>query len=357
MPDAPPVMKAKPSPSSKPDAIIPGRAQRRDSQKHKDLDRRRKRSRDFKGRPAEIEPNGPNKVQKPVGERSWCWASARLSQEHLLRWQSWLQLVHVHWAGLIGSPHFEPRGEPRHRGLVRDRPALCRAEDARDLQQRRRRRACYTVRMAAPPSSLGLRFDASSSAAIKQEPPPPEISFDDLILRDQCGPDDMLDARAPTGFFRPTNSFYPPPSYYPSEFPSLSIATELSPSTDGSLNGSQMHSSISPDTSPHHQLLPAAEGDPPPRLLILGIPDEGTRTRVETQIRITLMLVQPLTHDNVRLTTPSGQLLPSIRDHAVKLAQWKYLKLPGYTAIKRKHKKYQKSGGFGAGIAVTRPTS
>jgi hypothetical protein len=200
--------------------------------------------------------------------------------------------------------------------------------------------------------ALGLRFSehdapaSSSVAAIKQEEE--DSTFNQFINGDQCAEHSMVDPHSSFPMSTGLPAFYPQPVFYPQPnyFPAMPAhyPTYRSDNSDSTSSSNRLQGSGSPESSVLPSVLEA--GEPRPVLLILGIPDEGTRTRVETQIRITLMLLRPLTHDNVRLTTPAGQLLPSVRDHAVKLAQWKHLKLPSYTAIKRKQKKYQKTGSW-----------
>lgn len=89
----------------------------------------------------------------------------------------------------------------------------------------------------------------------------------------------------------------------------------------------------------------------PHQLVILGIPQEGLRTRVETQINISFALLQPRTwsasHINpADLVTAEGDLSQVAHQHFQLAKTWSYLKLPAFAAIKRNHKKHVKDGQF-----------
>lgn len=79
-------------------------------------------------------------------------------------------------------------------------------------------------------------------------------------------------------------------------------------------------------------------------LLILGLPDQGAKTRVETQIKLTLVLVvgQPPPR------APDGNLLLDAQNaqdqQLARISNWSHVKLPAYSAIKRKSKKLLKTG-------------
>ncbi|KNZ52547.1 hypothetical protein VP01_352g2 [Puccinia sorghi] len=76
------------------------------------------------------------------------------------------------------------------------------------------------------------------------------------------------------------------------------------------------------------------------KLLLVGLQAEGAKTRVETQIKLTLVLVTGEgasidRHGN--LSTPAQHTLS-------RLGNWSHIKLPVYSAIKRKSKKLIKTG-------------
>ncbi|EGG03274.1 uncharacterized protein MELLADRAFT_65706 [Melampsora larici-populina 98AG31] len=79
-------------------------------------------------------------------------------------------------------------------------------------------------------------------------------------------------------------------------------------------------------------------------LLILGLPDQGAKTRVETQIKLTLVLVvgQPPPR------APDGNLSLDVQNtqnqQLARISNWSHVKLPAYSAIKRKSKKLLKTG-------------
>lgn len=98
-----------------------------------------------------------------------------------------------------------------------------------------------------------------------------------------------------------------------------------------------------------------------PRLMILGIAKEGAKSRVETQVRISLVLLRgkqevklegaedvrgKMTEALIeRATAVDGTLLKG--DEAAQLERigaWPHLKLPAFSAIKRKAKKLIKTG-------------
>lgn len=79
-------------------------------------------------------------------------------------------------------------------------------------------------------------------------------------------------------------------------------------------------------------------------LLVLGLPDAATRTRVETQIKLSLVLIQNSQPDSGRLTNSEGQLLADASDRASRVGDWSYIKLPEFAAVKKKNKKLAKTG-------------
>jgi len=80
-------------------------------------------------------------------------------------------------------------------------------------------------------------------------------------------------------------------------------------------------------------------------LLVLGLPDAATRTRVETQIKLSIVLIQKFDpHYSGRLTSVEGDLLPEAVHRASKVGDWSYIKLPSFAAIKKKNKKHIKTG-------------
>jgi hypothetical protein len=76
------------------------------------------------------------------------------------------------------------------------------------------------------------------------------------------------------------------------------------------------------------------------KLLLIGLQAEGAKTRVETQIKLTLVLVTgegASIDQNGNLSTPTQHSLS-------RLGNWSHIKLPAYSAIKRKSKKLIKTG-------------
>ncbi|KAK4046694.1 SPT3 Dosage dependent suppressor of Ty-induced promoter mutations-like protein [Microbotryomycetes sp. JL201] len=90
-------------------------------------------------------------------------------------------------------------------------------------------------------------------------------------------------------------------------------------------------------------------------LMVLGVPRYGAKSRVETQIKITLALVKPRTpkkgspqnHDHVdggyeQFLTFDGSLDPQVNDHYERVGSWSHLRLPGIQALKKRVKKQLK---------------
>lgn len=97
--------------------------------------------------------------------------------------------------------------------------------------------------------------------------------------------------------------------------------------------------------------LVAPDGTSLCQLLVLGLPDEGARSRVETQVKIGLLLLRPKLKASSRDTSlnamnfkdPKGALLPGANEHFDKVGNWKYLALPAVSSVKRRAKKHFKA--------------
>ncbi|KAA1123054.1 SPT3 Dosage dependent suppressor of Ty-induced promoter mutations-like protein [Puccinia graminis f. sp. tritici] len=76
------------------------------------------------------------------------------------------------------------------------------------------------------------------------------------------------------------------------------------------------------------------------KLLLIGLQAEGAKTRVETQIKLTLVLV---TGDGASIDQ-NGNLSTPTQHSLSRLGNWSHIKLPVYSAIKRKSKKLIKTG-------------
>ncbi|KEI38036.1 uncharacterized protein L969DRAFT_18825 [Mixia osmundae IAM 14324] len=91
-----------------------------------------------------------------------------------------------------------------------------------------------------------------------------------------------------------------------------------------------------------------------PQLLIIGLPEEGAKSRVETQLKLALSLVRakssarfandlslaPQTYfDQFQWRTPEGHLRTDTDRDLERISQWKWIKLPAYAAVKRKNRK------------------
>lgn len=92
----------------------------------------------------------------------------------------------------------------------------------------------------------------------------------------------------------------------------------------------------------------APDGSSICQLLILGLPDEGARSRVETQVKVGLILLRPkakaqATQTALNYKDSKGALLPGANDHFDKVGNWKYLALPAVSSVKRRARKHFKA--------------
>jgi hypothetical protein len=76
------------------------------------------------------------------------------------------------------------------------------------------------------------------------------------------------------------------------------------------------------------------------KLLLVGLQAEGAKTRVETQIKLSLVLV---TGEGASIDR-NGNLSTCAQHSLSRLGNWSHIKLPAYSAIKRKSKKLIKTG-------------
>lgn len=101
----------------------------------------------------------------------------------------------------------------------------------------------------------------------------------------------------------------------------------------------------------------------PCQLVVLGLPEEGARSRVETQVKIGLALLrarQGTGYTSTREESPDslppgmpraaaykdekGAMMPEAAEVFEKVGAWKYICLPAVSSVKRKAKKHYKSG-------------
>lgn len=94
-------------------------------------------------------------------------------------------------------------------------------------------------------------------------------------------------------------------------------------------------------------IIRAQDGTSLCQLLVLGLPDEGARSRVETQVKVGLILLRPkanITNQTaMNYKDAKGALLPSANDHFDKVGLWKYLALPAVSSVKRRARKHFKT--------------
>ena len=102
----------------------------------------------------------------------------------------------------------------------------------------------------------------------------------------------------------------------------------------------------SPVASTSHDSRSSSQDTGNPQLLLFGIPPEGTRTRVETQIKVTLMLLRPAADGNqtLPLVDEDGVAVAGSLRRAERVGDYKWLRLPAFAAIKRKNKKHYRTG-------------
>ncbi|KAI9626681.1 hypothetical protein H4Q26_017727 [Puccinia striiformis f. sp. tritici PST-130] len=92
---------------------------------------------------------------------------------------------------------------------------------------------------------------------------------------------------------------------------------------------------------PRHERLNFSEPYPHDlKLLLIGLQAEGAKTRVETQIKLTLVLV---TGEGASIDQ-DGNLSTTAQHSLSRVGNWSHIKLPVYSAIKRKSKKLIKTG-------------
>lgn len=86
---------------------------------------------------------------------------------------------------------------------------------------------------------------------------------------------------------------------------------------------------------------------PPPELLVLGVPAVGAKSRVETQIKISLALVRPrggIKREDMdyssgesladEMVLPDGGLAAKAGDELERIGSWNHIRLPRYLALK-----------------------
>lgn len=84
------------------------------------------------------------------------------------------------------------------------------------------------------------------------------------------------------------------------------------------------------------------------QLVILGLPEEGARSRVETQVKVGISLVRPKQRlpnapSILNYRDSKGALTPEADQHFERVGSWKYLSLPTVSSVKRKAKKHYRT--------------
>lgn len=101
------------------------------------------------------------------------------------------------------------------------------------------------------------------------------------------------------------------------------------------------------------------------QLLVLGVPTVGAKSRVETQIKISLVLVgmkaggegkaKKEKLDAERFMTHDGGLEGRAGDEYERIGSWSHVKLPKFLALKKKTKKQVKPGTFSSFFSFFSP--
>jgi hypothetical protein len=103
---------------------------------------------------------------------------------------------------------------------------------------------------------------------------------------------------------------------------------------------------ITSSVSPAPSSLIQSASNSPLQLLILGVPTSGAKSRVETQIKISLVLLRPK-HGNARgeeQIASDGGLLNGVGSRVERIKTWSHIKLPRILALRQKNKKQTKPG-------------
>lgn len=94
------------------------------------------------------------------------------------------------------------------------------------------------------------------------------------------------------------------------------------------------------------------------RMLVLGVPLNGAKSRVETQIKISLALVRSLNGEEFEdedVMTPDGGLDTTAGQGMERIGTWSHVKLPQFLALKKKKaKKAPKPGGSFLKLSIER---
>ncbi|KAK4703523.1 hypothetical protein P7C70_g2691, partial [Phenoliferia sp. Uapishka_3] len=159
------------------------------------------------------------------------------------------------------------------------------------------------------------------------------------------GSRDASATRAPIGIFvAPVPS--PPRSNPSNPIPSAPASTTSTNlvAKDAVVAANVISTLVSP---PHASIAHATSAF---KLLVLGVPTIGAKSRVETQIKISLVLVAPKDGRQVKaedgldqqLMTQDGGLADNAGDALERIGSWSHVRLPKYLALKKKNKKQAK---------------
>ncbi|GAA5901531.1 hypothetical protein JCM5296_006805 [Sporobolomyces johnsonii] len=177
---------------------------------------------------------------------------------------------------------------------------------------------------------------------------------------------------------RERNAPVPPPTAAPSFSTVASASSSKAPSMTGALPGGSLNL-VARDAILAASLIPSLSAPPPtsltvpssssstsysPRakLLVLGVPTVGAKSRVETQIKISLALVRPRPNAVKReddegewaedILTDDGSLVPArAANELERVGSWSHVRLPKFLALKSKAKGAQGAAGMTNGAA------
>lgn len=207
-------------------------------------------------------------------------------------------------------------------------------------------------------------IDPSSTILPKEEPREEQLPLSASTNGGEDGQDMDLDpsptatAPSPSSSLKQTQT-QPPPSNRQTFSHSTTVPTPTTNlvSKDAIISSSIITTLCTPSLS---SIFPSTASSSvlvsPIQLLVLGVPTTGAKSRVETQIKISLVLVRP--KGGVKLEgglgswlTEDGGIADKAGDGLERIGTWTHIKLPQWAALKKGKKKTaaaakQQQGGF-----------
>lgn len=231
--------------------------------------------------------------------------------------------------------------------------------------------ASQPVQSLVHPSPLSTSFLVTTTGHPQSSSPPIDPAFGltttsssngELQIRQTFEPSIASTSSLPSPINLPYPSAPTPQSGHPDRVPVSSLRHRISEplhqaanqKTDSFLNRSQSYGTLTKSMPSAAEVPTEVESAVPRlsrldlsraypddlRLLLVGLQAEGAKTRVETQIKLTLVL---LTGQGASID-PNGNLSTANGNNLSRIGNWSYIKLPAYSAIKRKSKKLIKTG-------------